>query len=422
MVDCRRASPLYDIKVGSLLKWFWVWTAMAGLTVAQVAAVPAHDLERDVVHTYARFLAAAYDDAVAAAQVMERAILDFLSAPTTERLEQARASWKAARGSYLLTEVGRFYGGPIDDSRNLENQINPWPIDESYIESAAGAPVIGLIQSEHDFPRLTPETIARLNARDGERNIACGWHAIEFMLWGVDSRTDGAGERPASDFTTAPQAARRAEFLKSATRLLLDDLETVARAWRTSAGTDTYRGKFEAAAGDSLGHIFTALYQLSGFELASERILVAIYTQAQEDETDCFSDTTSGDFVWGVQAMANMWRGEWVRRDGEKLTGTGLRAFVAAKNAPVAVLLDERFATTLTKCQNLPARFDQAILKADGAPEKEAFRELAEQFEAQADLLAHFAKREGIELDFEHNEEGIAPRGEGGESERGRER
>jgi putative iron-regulated protein len=389
---------------------------VAGLAFVRGSALASDDVGRDVVSTYSCFLAAAYDDAAAAARDMQKAIAEFLMQPSAERLGRAREAWIAARGTYLLTEIGRFYGGPIDDPRNLENQINPWPIDESYIESSPGSPVVGIIQNRRDYPTLTPEVIAHLNAREGEKNIACGWHAIEFLLWGVDTRKDGPGQRPVSDFTTEPDASRRAEYLKSATTLLVADLETVARGWRSDGAGKSFRAKFESRGQESLACIFTALYQLSGFELSSERVLVAVDTQAQEDETDCFSDATSGEFVWGARAILNVWRGEWTRRNGEKLSGTGLRALVAARNPAIAEVLDGKMAASLTKCQSLPAPFDQAILKADGEADKEALRELAEGFEAQADLLAHFAKRNGIELEFEHIETRARPRGDDGAS------
>jgi putative iron-regulated protein len=376
------------------------------------AGVPAaaDDPAAQVVKTFARFLDAACEDALAAAGSMQQAIEAFTARPSEESLDRARSAWTAARGPYLLTEIGRFFGGPADDDRNLENQINPWPVDSSFIESPPGGPSPGLIQNVGEFPRLSPEVLARLNARDGEQNISCGWHAIEFMLWGPDGHADGPGRRPVSDFIAAPHAARRIEFLRSATQLLVDDIEAVARGWRADPGT--FRSGFESApAHDSLTHICTAWYQLSGFEMASERLLVALETQAQEDEPDCFSDTTSGDFAWGVRALDSVWRGRWTRPGGEVLEGTGLRAFVGTRNPGMATLLDELLARAGKQAAGLPRPFDQVILQPDGAEPKEAVRTFATTLEELADLLAHFARKAGLDIDFEHHEEGVQPRG-----------
>src|SRR3546814_14954469 len=64
-----------------------------------------------------------------------------------------------------------------------------------------------------------------------EANVATGYHAIEFLLWGQDlnGTGPGAGNRPASDFSTADctggSCERRGEYLKVATELLIDDLK-----------------------------------------------------------------------------------------------------------------------------------------------------------------------------------------------------
>ena len=62
-------------------------------------------------------------------------------------------------------------------------------------------------------------------------NVATGYHAIEFLLWGQDlnGTGPGAGKRPATDFDprncTGGNCERLCAFLKAATELLIDDLE-----------------------------------------------------------------------------------------------------------------------------------------------------------------------------------------------------
>ena len=60
-------------------------------------------------------------------------------------------------------------------------------------------------------------------AQEVEANVATGYHAIEFMLWGQDLNGTGAGagNRPASDFDTknctGGNCERRVQFLTAAT-------------------------------------------------------------------------------------------------------------------------------------------------------------------------------------------------------------
>ncbi|TIX03975.1 MAG: peptidase, partial [Mesorhizobium sp.] len=74
-----------------------------------------------------------------------------------------------------------------------------------------------------DASKLSPEFLSgTLQEADGvEANVATGYHAIEFLLWGQDlhGTGPGAGERPYTDYDlancTGGNCDRRAEYLKS---------------------------------------------------------------------------------------------------------------------------------------------------------------------------------------------------------------
>ena len=92
-----------------------------------------------------------------------------------------------------------------------------------------------------DTTNITPELIAEsLQEADGvEANVASGYHAIEFLLWGQDlnGTNPGAGERPATDFDvnncTNGNCDRRRDYLVAATDLLISDLEEMANNLET---------------------------------------------------------------------------------------------------------------------------------------------------------------------------------------------
>ena len=84
---------------------------------------------------------------------------------------------------------------------------------------------------------ITPALLeGTLHEADGvESNVATGYHAIEFLLWGQDlnGHGDGAGNRPASDFATGAACTggncdRRGAYLRAATELLVSHLDWVA--------------------------------------------------------------------------------------------------------------------------------------------------------------------------------------------------
>ena len=154
-------------------------------------------------------------------------------------------AWLTARESYGVTEIHRLSNGPIDAEEGwvaeaygaLEGQLNAWPLDENMIDYTVdenGRRTTGNIidtagsfnpggedAQAVDVSSITPEALAALNENGGEANVATGYHAIEFLLWGQDqdyanfsedSISNGPltpGQRPLADFTSASGADRR---------------------------------------------------------------------------------------------------------------------------------------------------------------------------------------------------------------------
>lgn len=108
----------------------------------------------------------------------------------------------------MQSEVFRFYDGPIDDEAlGLEGLINAGPLDEAYIDYIEGDPDSGLV---NDLTRtLSADLLIQLNEDGGEKNIATGYHAVEFLLWGQDRDANGPGQRPATDYVVGGTAANQ---------------------------------------------------------------------------------------------------------------------------------------------------------------------------------------------------------------------
>jgi putative iron-regulated protein len=328
-------------------------------TSASAARAAAADLA-PVVRHHAQLVSAAYDDTLAAALALQSSIQSFLAKPSAEGLDAARKAWLDAREFYGQTEAFRFYGGPIDDDKGPEGRINAWPMDESYVDYVVDAPNAGIVNDRK--VQITKKQLASLNERDGEENIATGWHAIEFLLWGQDLSETGPGARPFSDFVDGgkPNADRRRQYLRVVTELLVDDLRYVSAAW-TPNQPKNFRARFERGGIESVRKMLVGLGSLSRGELAGERLEVALASQDQEDEHSCFSDNTHRDAVANATGIQNVWLGQFKRRDGSQVQGPGLRDLVAARDAAVAEKTTKQIATSVAAAQAIPAPFDQAI-------------------------------------------------------------
>lgn len=373
--------------------------ALASLTVASLpahaqptaSAVAAVDHKAVATH-YAALVHAGYADTLAAAKDLQAAIAEFTKAPSVDGLNKARKAWLDAREFYGQTEAFRFYGGPIDDDKGPEGQINAWPLDEAYVDYVTGKPQAGMVNNAKF--KITKAALAKANERGGEENISAGWHAIEFLLWGQDQSETGPGNRSFEDYVVGKgaNAERRAQYLTVATELLVDDLTAMAQAWEP--GKKNYRAQFEKGGKESVRKIIVGLGSLSRGELSGERMEVALNSQDQEDEHSCFSDNTHRDVVTNAKGIQNVWTGEFKRRDGSVLKGPGVRDLVAVKNPALAEKTTVQIADSVKGAEAIPAPFDRAIVK--GSAGRPAIEKTIASLVSQSKLLVESASAVGI--------------------------
>lgn len=386
-------NSLLNLSRSSLL----ALTAVITLSVSACgeSGVSNDSLEAAVAN-YADGVHAAYSAAATSAKAMDEAIDEFISNPTEASLDAAKASWLAAREDYGPTEAFRFYDGPIDDAETgTEGLINAWPMDESYVDYVVGAPDAGIINDPTGFPDIDAAVLAELNEAGGETNISTGWHAIEFLLWGQDLSTDGPGNRPATDYTTAPHADRRGEYLAATTDLLITHLNELVAAWAPDA--DNYRSAFLAEEPtEGLRRIITGIGELSRGELAGERMNVAYAERSQEDEHSCFSDNTTNDIIGNARGIEMVLTGEYPGRGD----GFGILDLLEEVDEELATQLRTEVDESLEAVRAIPAPFDQHLLDdvSDDSPGRLAILNGIEHLEDQTDTIVAAAEALGVTI------------------------
>ena len=350
-------------------------------------AAPVDDLEdaRPFLTTYADLLEAGYGDALAGARDLRRALTPLAEGEATEAsLTEARAAWIAARPAYLETEVARFYGGPIDGEHGPEPRINGWPLDEAYLDYVqagdGGRLAGGLVNLPAELEVISASSLSAANLRGGEENIAAGYHAIEFLLWGQDVSAEGPGARPFTDFVedpsvaTAPHTERRRAMLGALGALLETDLGTVADAWRSGSDTNFRSAFVRMPTRDALRLVLLGMASLAGTELAGERLNVPYLTREREDEHSCFSDTTQRDHPNDARGLRNVYLGRYTRTDGSVVEGPSLSAVVARRDRALDTRMRAQLDAAIAALEAIPHPFDRAILGEDDAPGRVAIR------------------------------------------------
>ncbi|WP_338723332.1 imelysin family protein [Devosia sp. XK-2] len=350
------------------------------LSVAPVAAFAATPSDAEVLSTYADIALAGYEDSLQTAKLLDAAIDALIANPSKETLEAARAAWKAARLPYQQTEAFRF-GNPIVDE--WEGRVNAWPLDEGLIDYVAASygtesdsnalyvanvianPKISIDGVEVDASEITPDLLQEQlqEAAGVESNVATGYHAIEFLLWGQDlNGTDpGAGERAFIDYSTADNADRRAAYLKAASTLLVSDIEEMVANWEEGGAAR------EALPELGLSAILTGMGSLSFGELAGERMKLGLLLHDPEEEHDCFSDNTHVSHLQDARGIQNVYLGRYVRIDGSVVEGPSMSDVIAERDQALDAEIKGLLEDTLTKMQVMADRaeaieaYDQQI-------------------------------------------------------------
>lgn len=356
----------------------------------------------DAVDTYARIVAASYEDSHARAQALATAIDTLVATPSDVNLTAAQAAWVAARAPYLQTEAYRFYDGPIDDpEEGPEGLLNAWPLDEGYIDYVVGDLGAGLV-NDLSFT-ISADSLERRNEMGGDQNISTGYHAVEFLLWGQDLTLETPGQRRFEDYRTDPSASapngdRRGLYLQTAADGIVTNLATLVDAW-DAEGEGNYRESFEdvVSTEEALRRIFTGLVIFSANELGGER-LVGIETGDRNDEHSCFSDTTRTDFIEDQRGVQNVFLGRYVRVDGTTMSGVSLYDVVAARDEELADAIRTRLAMSLSLAEAIMPVYEQEI--ADGNTAGRARLDaLRVSLQTQGELLEEAMELLGLAFD-----------------------
>ncbi|WP_236839473.1 imelysin family protein [Beggiatoa leptomitoformis] len=385
-----------------------------------------------VVEHYTDMIHAVYDDALTTAKILDEKIAAYLKAPSEKTLNEAKLAWKAARVPYQQSETFRFGNKVIDD---WEGSLNSWPLDEGlidYVDTShyqfeqgnvgANANIIATqsitIGTETiDTSKITPELLMSLNEIGGsEANVATGYHAIEFLLWGQDLHgTDkGAGERPFTDYIQTDEACtngkakagtkltcqRRAAYLTALSQLLVSQLTDMTAQWAKDGAAR--KALLSADPTTGLRTMLFGMGSLSLGELAGERMKVALIANSTEDEHDCFSDNTHNSHFYNGLGIQNVYFGTYKTTTGKTLTGASLADLVAAKDAKLDKEMSTKFKETQAKLQALVdsaekkgIAFDQ-LIAADNPQGNALVKAAIDGLVAQTHSLEKVAEALGI--------------------------
>ncbi len=350
--------------------------SVLALTAANALAADEAPSRSEILTTYADIAQAKYEDSLIAAKTLGTAIDDLIAYPSDATLNAARAAWIAARVPYQQSEVYRFGNAVVDD---WEGKVNAWPLDEGlidYVDASYGGandenafaalnvianPSFDLSGKTIDASEITPALLSdTLHEADGiEANVATGYHAIEFLLWGQDlnGHGSGAGNRPFTDYVqgdacTGDNCDRRAQYLSAATDLLVSDLAWMVEQWKVGGEA---RAALTANETAGISAILTGMGSLSYGEQAGERMRLGLMLNDPEEEHDCFSDNTHNSHYYDGLGIQNVYLGSYTRIDGTPVGGASLSDLLSETNPELDAEMKVKLANTMQALGRLKA-------------------------------------------------------------------
>jgi putative iron-regulated protein len=359
---------------GEIRKFFMKVKSTVIISIAFGSLVPftsvnaADALDKQVVVNYANIAHAVYQDSYSTAKQLQQKVDQFIAQPSEKSLLAAKNAWLAARIPYQQSEVFRFSNPVVDD---WEGQLNAWPLDEGLIDyvakdyqyelgnQGANANIIAnstlkIGSQTVDVSKIDADLIASLNEIGGsEANVASGYHAIEFLLWGQDlnGTNAGAGNRLYTDYAVGAQCTnghcdRRGAYLQAATELLVRDLAWMEQQWAEKIAGNYRETLLKDSATNGLRKMLFGMGSLSLGELAGERMKVALEANSTEDEHDCFSDNTHNSHFYNEQGIYNLYSGTYKRTDGSVVSGPSIHDLVAQQDSKAAQAIQSQFDKT----------------------------------------------------------------------------
>ncbi|WP_330892434.1 imelysin family protein [Ferrovibrio sp.] len=363
-------------------------TVAVGLLSGPASAETSDAAKQAAIDTYANIAEAVYGDALQGARKLQTAVNALVEHPSEATMQAARSAWIAARVPYQQSEVFRFGNAIVDD---WEGRVNAWPLDEGLIDYVDTSKYG---EESDENPLYTANVIANKQVKFGgkvihaekidwkllrklheaggvEANVATGYHAIEFLLWGQDlnGTGPGAGNRPWTDYAkdgcTHGNCDRRAQYLSAATQLLIDDLSWMTKQWHKDGSAR--KALAEKGLDGAISGMLTGLGSLSYGELAGERMKLGLMLHDPEEEQDCFSDNTFNSHYNDVVGMVAVYTGEYKRTNGKIVKGPSLSDVVRGNSPDLDAEMKAKLKATLDAMTALKQRgegkeaYDQMI-------------------------------------------------------------
>ena len=280
------------------------------------------------------------------AQLLELAVSDLQSNPTTSNLLLAQSAWKAAREPWEQGESHIF--GPVD-SLEIDPHLDSWPLNTNDLAAEVADAANGY-------------TLENVLAANDEIQ---GFHAMEYLLFGdgINDNTKAIVDVTVNELT----------YLSALTQAFAKYTDDLATSWTVNHNLDdvnsaAYKTFLLLPGNDVYGSQLAVLEELvdgmAGIvdEVGNGKIADPFGASVNDADTSKvesqYSWNSLTDFSNNIRGVQNVYRGEFANNDDAQ----GVIDFVAAADLVLANRVDAEIVTAITAIdaiageQNLPFR------------------------------------------------------------------
>ncbi len=272
-----------------------------------------------------------------------------------DALVAARNAWVQMR-IYWENSESTLYGPAGDEGLGVDGNIDSWPIDLQFVTAVlnSSSPITTTFISEQDA-----------NAK--------GFHALEYLLWGID------GQKTAAQLT-----AREIDYIKATANYLSQQTTDLYNAWSSSGSN--FAANLTNAQNGIYGSQKAALLQVvDGMaviadEVGNGKMNDPMYANngsfSLEDEESRFSNNSKADFADNIRGIKYVYLGDY---NGSN--GLGISEIVAADNSTLDTQIKSKIDAAILAIENIPGTFTDAIQNNRPAVE-EAIQKVIELYDA----------------------------------------
>ncbi|GAB5539022.1 MAG: imelysin family protein [Salibacteraceae bacterium] len=354
--------------------------------------------KREVLINHANLAHAFYKDALAQALSLQIVIGQFLDKPTDDGFSLVKLTWQSSYYSYAQCAPLRFSDGPIDDSPNLHQILGTWPIKPADVDYTRNGES-GVVYDSDLIPEINASTLTALNDAD---RIVCGFHAMEYLLWGEDYLPPGdltVGFRAFTDYelgdSTRVDVERRRQYLSVLAELIVANLTTLTNEWDEN-GVDKYRSRFlRLPVNTAMKQVITGIATLCRSEMAERAMTFPKFNGIDAYEISAYSDNTAIDLIAMHAGIEILMNGLYTPLNGMEVSGRSLINLADIYNSDLATSITDQLEANKEALEIIPKPFDYQLAQEAEFGEG-PIAAAAKELEVLEDLLFELAR----EMDF----------------------